>query len=73
MFVFHLIEYDPARVDLRVAHGVERDGLEGPEVGRGQVAVVRTHIQPVVHAVRVKIVLAPVTHAVIWTVNRHHY
>lgn len=60
----HLVEHHPVRVYLRVALRVQHDCLEGPEVGEGDLSVLRTHINLVYHLVRIKVALARVAHAV---------
>lgn len=67
----HLIEDHPVGVDLGVSLWVQHHGLIGPEVGQGDLGVLRAVVDDVNDAVFVKVPFARVSNSVHFKKKQH--
>lgn len=62
----HLVQDHPIGIDLGVPFRVQDHSLVGPEVGQGDLGILRADVDTVDDLVLVKVGLADVSHAIAW-------
>lgn len=62
--VTHLVQDHPVGIDLGIPFRVQDHGLVGPEVGQGDLSILRADVDPIDDLVLVKVCLTEVSNAI---------